>query len=192
MRKSGKIILILGFLLIVISLGLVFYLQIQTKQTERANEEILQIMERLLVDRREGELDFEREPEMPVLELQSKDFVGLLEIPSQGLKLPVGNVWDKKDIISHPCRFHGSAYDGTIAIGGYDQSGQFDFFDHIQDGATVILTDMTGSSFSYVVERIERSDSAEIEEIMDDQSDFTLFVRDAQLLEYIYLRCVMK
>ena len=43
MRKSGKIILILGFLLIVISLGLVFYLQIQTKQAVRTNEEILQI-----------------------------------------------------------------------------------------------------------------------------------------------------
>ena len=192
MRRSGKIIFVLGFLLIVSSFCLLFFLQYQTKQAKSINDEVVQIMETLLTNRREGEMDFERESEMPVLELKGADYVALLEIPSQGLKLPISNTWDKKEIMLHPCKFEGSAYDGTLIIGGYDQTGQFDFFDTIQDGAAVIVTDMTGAAFSYEVKRVERSDSAELKDLIDDKSDFTLFVRDAQLLEYIFVRCVMK
>ena len=106
--------------------------------------------------------------------------------------MPIGNTWDKGKVISHPCRFYGSVYDGTLIIGGYDQAGQFDFFDRIYSNVTIKVTDMTGSTFSYVVERVERSSTAQAEVFMDEDSDLTLFVRDAQLLEYIILRCVMK
>jgi len=40
--------------------------------------------------------------------------------------------------------------------------------------------------------RVDRSDSAREEILTDKDSDLTLFVRDAQLLEYIILRCVVK
>ena len=46
--------------------------------------------------------------------------------------------------------------------------------------------------FSYVVERVDRSSTAQADVLMNEESDLTLFVRDAQLLEYIILRCVMK
>jgi len=39
---------------------------------------------------------------------------------------------------------------------------------------------------------VERSDSAQAEILLDDTADLTLFVRDAQGLEYILLRCVAK
>jgi len=129
---------------------------------------------------------------MPALELHGADFIALLEIPAYGLKLPVCSMWDKEAVMSYPCRFYGSTYDGTLIVGGYDQAGQFDFFDRIQDGAAVTVTDMTGSTFSYAVALVERSDSAQAEILLDDTADLTLFVRDAQGLEYILLRCVAK
>lgn len=189
MRRSSKFILIAGCVLIAVSLLLLIMLHLQTRRAMRTDAEVVQIMEDILGQRREGQLDYERDAEMPALEVSGQDFVALLEIPHYGLKVPVCAVWDRGKVTSYPCRFHGSAYDGTLIIGGYDQSGQFDFFDRIQDGAPVILTDMTGSEFTYVVTRVERSKTAQAEVLMAGEADLTLFVRDAQLLEYIILRC---
>lgn len=192
MRKTGKTIFILGCLLIACSLALLLVLQVRTTQAERTNAEIVGTIESILVDRKVGTKDVDRDPEMPALEINGEDFIALLEIPAYGLKLPISSVWEKSKVLSYPCRFSGSAYDGTLIIGGYDQRGQFDFFDRIQNGAAVTITDMTGSTFSYVVDRVTRSRSAEAEMLLDSAADLTLFVRDAQALEYIILRCVVK
>lgn len=192
MRKNSKVILMIGLLLIAVSFLLLLKLQIQTKRAMRTDAEVVQIMESILTDRREGEEDAERDAEMPALELSGQDFIALLEMPSYGLKLPVCGTWDKGNVTSYPCRFCGSAYNGSLVIGGYDQPGQFDFFDRIPTGTPVTVTDMTGSEFSYVVEQVERSNSAQAEVLIDGESDLTLFVRDAQLLEYIILRCVLR
>ena len=188
MRRIGNIIFVLGCLLIAGSLGLLLFLQVQAKQAQGSNREIVQAMENILTDRREGS-SLGEEIGMPVLELQGEDFVALLEIPSYGLKLPVSSSWDQGKVRSHPCRFSGTAYNGSLVIGGSDQPGQLDFLDRISDGTAVTVTDMTGRVFSYVVERVERSSAASAQRLADGQWDLTLFVRDAQLLEYIILRC---
>jgi len=192
MKKSSKFIFVLGCLLILSSLILLILLQVQTNRAEQSNAKIVQTIEAILTDRTEGTKDPEQISDMPVLELYGEDFAALLEIPSYGLKLPVCNDWSQGNVVSYPCRFSGTAYNGSLIIGGYDQAGQFDFFDRIYDGAAVILTDMTGTAFSYEVQRVERSMSAEADVLMDSDADLTLFVRDAQLLEYIILRCVMR
>ena len=192
MKKSGKIIFFFGCILFAVGLGLLFMLKFQTKRAENVNTEIVQTMEMILSDCREGMKEPDYAAEMPALEIQGEDFIALLEIPTYGLKLPVCNVWDKTKVISYPCRFSGTAYQGTLAIGGYDQPGQFDFFDRISDGTEVTVTDMTGCIFYYVVDRVDRSKSAEAEVFIKDGTDLTLFVRDAQLLEYIILRCVLR
>ena len=192
MRKNDKVILILGCLLLAVGISLFFLLQIQTRRAEGKNERIVQSMESILTDKRQGTKDLERDSEMPALELYGEDFIALLEISAYGLKLPIGKNWNKTQVVSYPCRFHGSVYDGTLVVGGYDQTGQFDFFDRIYPNVTIKVTDMTGCTFSYVVERVDRSSTAQPDDLMNEESDLTLFVRDAQLLEYIILRCVMK
>ena len=192
MRKNDKVILILGCLLLAVGISLFFLLQIQTRRAEGKNERIVQSMESILTDKRQGTKDLERDSEMPALELYGEDFIALLEISAYGLKLPIGKNWNKTQVVSYPCRFHGSVYDGTLVVGGYDQTGQFDFFDRIYQNVTIKVTDMTGCTFSYVVERVDRSSTAQADVLMNEESDLTLFVRDAQLLEYIILRCVMK
>ena len=182
----------LGGLLIVCGLTLLLLWQTQIKRADRTNAEIVQTIEQIVPDRRKETQDPEWDAEMPALELRGEDFIALLEIPAYGLKVPVCGIWDKNKVISYPCRFCGTAYNGSLVIGGYDQPGQFDFFDELQNGAGVTVTDMTGGTFSYVVERVDRSSSAQAEVLADAGSDLTLFVRDAQLLEYIILRCVVK
>ena len=192
MRRVGKVMFTAGCLLILCSVVLLVFLQVQTKQAENRNAEITETMELILAERTEAAVDAGWTGDMPALELQGDDFIALLEIPAYGLKLPVCGVWDSSEVLSYPCRFYGSAYNGTLVIGGYDQPGQFDFFDRIQDGEMITLTDMTGRQFQYAVERIERYNEVPMEVLADKETDLTLFVRDVQYLEYIVLRCDAK
>lgn len=192
MKKNAKVIFILGSLLLAAGLALLLFLQVQTWQAQCRNEDILRAMEAILTTRTAGAVDKERTAEMPALELQGKDFIALLEIPDYGLQLPVCAAWDKGTVPIHPCRFYGSAYNGTLIIGGYDRSGQFNFFDRIYNDTTVKLTDMTGCTYTYTVTKVDRSKTAEVQTLIDENADMSLFVRDAQLSEYIILRCTAK
>ncbi|MBR6800119.1 MAG: sortase [Eubacteriaceae bacterium] len=191
MRNSSRIIVIAGTLLIVLGLFLLGIMFLRADQAGRDNEDIVQKMETVITDRREGFFDPMYNAEMPSLEIGGKDFIALLEIPGYGLKLPVYSSWDKWEVTRRPCRFSGTAYNGTLIIGGYDQKGQFDFFDRIDDGTDVIITDMSGNVFTYRTYRTDRSETAE-ERVLAEEADMTLFVRDAQLLEYILVRCELK
>lgn len=192
MNKIRKGILVIGCLLIVSGVSLLTLFCVRINSANRRNDEIVHIINTILPERRDGNQEPGRDTNMPVLEIQEESLIALLEIPSYGLALPVGEKWNKSKITSYPCRFRGTAYDGSLVIGGSDQSGMFDFFDRIYEGTAVKVTDMTGTQFSYVVDRIDRSKSAEAEILVDYNADLTLFVRDAQLLEYIILRCLEK
>ena len=192
MRRSAKAVFALGCVLILCSLALLAVSQLRVKRGQEIAAKVVETMETILPERREGLSDTYRNMEMPALEIDGEDYVALVEIPAFGVRLPVSGSWEKAKVISCPCRFWGTVYDGSLIVGGYDQPGQFDCFDRVQDGTAVTVTDMTGAEFSYAVERVERSDSAEAEKLMDSAADLTLFVRDAYLLEYIILRCVEK
>lgn len=191
MRRSAKAAFAVGCLLILGSLGLLAATQLRVRQAREENAEILRVMEEVLPPRREGLADTYRNMEMPALEIGGEDFAALLEIPAFGVTLPVSNHWEKGDVTLRPCRFWGTVYDGSLIVGGADQPGQFDCFDRIPNGANVTVTDMTGAEFSYAVARVERSDSARAEVLLDEEAELTLFVRDAYSLEYIILRCVV-
>lgn len=188
MRKSGKIILTLGCLLMAGGLVLLLVAGLQNRRADRQNAAVLAALETVLPDRREGLWEPDRTTEMPALELLGRDYIALLEIPAYGLRLPVRSAWDSREAEARPCRFFGTAYNGSLVIGGYDRAGQFDFFDRIMEGTEIRVTDMTGAVFAYRVSRVDRSDSADAG-VLAGRADLTLFVRDAQLLQYILLRC---
>ena len=189
MRKSSKILFVLGILLILGSLVIVaaYWLQAQRAQANAAK--MLAQINAVLPPKSVGTMDAYSSMEMPVLQIDNQDFIAIVDIPAFGIMLPVYSTWDAGKATSCPCRFSGTVYDGTLIIGGTDQKGQFDCFDQIQHGNTVTVTDMNGAEFSYTVSRIDRTKSAEADILIDEMFDLTLFVRDAYSLEYMIVRC---
>lgn len=129
--------------------------------------------------------------DMPALELDGTDFVALLEIPAHGVRLPVTSSWQGRTLPALPGRFSGSAYDGTLVLGGFDQSRQFGFCSKIDPGVKLTLTDMTGAVFSYTVTRVDRSQSADAAWLQDPDSDLTLFCRSLLSGTYLAVRCTL-
>lgn len=189
MRKRSKIFFALGLLLI---LGSLVILAVSWFQAQRAQDnaaKVLSQIQAVLPEKSVGTKDIYSSMEMPVLQIDNQDFIGIIDIPAFGITLPVYSTWDARKVTSFPCRFSGTVYDGSLIVGGTDQQGQFDCFDRLQHGNTVTVTDMNGAEFSYTVSRIDRAKSAEADVLIDEMFDLTLFVRDAFSLEYIIVRC---
>lgn len=189
MKRRMNVFEFLGVSLIVCSLGLVLFTRICIHSTQKKAADIAGRIEAVLPEATPGFPGDYADSAMPVLQLEGEDYTGLLKIPGYGLTLPVAAEWDSFHSFSCPARFYGSVYDGTMIIGGNDQQGQFDFFHRMNPGDTVRITDMLGTEFSYTVDRIDRSKSADYDILASGGYPLTLFVRGAYAAEYILVRC---
>ena len=191
MNRRKPFLLILGTCLIVFSLCCVIVVQLQQYNGTKNCQEVVMEMNKLLPDRTSGVPGAYSDSVMPVLEINGADYVALLEIPSQGVVLPVADQWNSMGLSNSPARFSGSAYDKSLVIGGVDHPRQFGFCDEIEHDAVLNITDMTGAQFSYIVSRIDRSKHAQTQWLQNEEYDLTLFCRSAYSMEYIAVRCIL-
>ena len=189
MRNAGKLLWLAGLLLVIASLALLLVTRNRagTAQVEAAR--IAMQLEQVMPSRVAGTMEDYFGMDMPIYQVGGKEFSGVLEVPAFGARLPIGSSWDKGLVTSYPCRFSGTVYDGTLVIGGSDQTGQLSFLEQIDIGDVVIVTDMTGAEFVYAVERIQRSKTAQADVLMDETAQLTVFARDSYGLDYVIVRC---
>lgn len=188
-KRKFPIALVLGVSLVAISFLLIVGLQIRTHIGANESRKVVMRMNELLPERTVGVPGISPNPNMPVLEINDVDYVALMEIPSLNLTLPVADAWNSQKLYSSPARFYGSCYDHSLVIGGVDNAHQFSFCDKIDNGTVIIVTDMTGTQFSYTVSRVDRSKSAESNWLINRDYDLTLFCRDTYSMEYVAVRC---
>lgn len=182
-------LLVLGVLLILISFALVIASQIRTHIGAVRSQETVVRMCELLPERSAGIPGMYPHSNMPVLEIDNTDYVAMLQIPSLNITLPVADEWNRNALLDAPARFYGSCYDHSLVIGGADNAHQFSFCDKIDNGTVIIVTDMTGTQFSYTVSRVDRSKNAESNWLVGTDYDLTIFCRDALSMEYVAVRC---
>lgn len=185
MKKFWKYLPFLGAALILASAALLMLPVLRQKQTTR----ILTQVEQQIPRRTTGYEGIYTDPVMPALELDGTDYVGILDFPGYGIQLPVAGVWDTGKLGVHPCLFWGSAYDGTLVIGGNADKGQLDCCSKVNPGDRIRFTDMTGAQFDYEVTWVDRSEDAEAAWLMKEENDLTIFTRDPYSLLYIAVRC---
>lgn len=191
-KRKFSMPFVLGICLISLGIFTLLFFQIRTLVGNKISADVVSKMEALLPERSVGDPEIYSTTVMPVLQIDRTDFTALLEIKSMGIKLAVANSWDSGELYKSPARYYGSAYDNTLVIGGADSSKQFSFCGKIDQGVTVILTDMTGAEFTYKVSEVDRAKRAENEWLSDEESDLTLFCRDTYSMEYIAVRCVLE
>ena len=188
MTRSAKALILAGILLIASSLGILLSDRLLAKKAEKDASAILEQLDSMLPQRTAGVPDSYRALQMPALQIKEQDIIAILEIPAYGVRLPVCSSWEQGRGI--PRRFSGSTYDRSLIIGGTDHPEQFQCFDRIDQGETVMVTDMTGAEFTYTVAEIRRSASADSEVLLDENFDLTLFTRDAYTMDYLLVRCL--
>ena len=115
------------------------------------------------------------EGEMPVIEINGYGYIGVLQIPSLDLTLPVISDWSYPALQIAPCRYEGFAYDGGMVIAGHNFDSHFGKLNQLEPGDEIRFVDLSGNTFTYAVAETEVLEATAIEEMVTGGWDLTLF-----------------
>ena len=122
------------------------------------------------------------DPEMPVAMLEGYGYVGYVEIPALGLKLPVMSDWDYTRLEIAPCRQFGSSRTDDLVIAAHNFESHFGRMKEMSLGNTVTFTDMAGIVNTYRAEMIETLSPKDVDAVQNSGYDLVLYTctRDGQ------------
>ncbi len=182
---KGKILTGMGLLLIAAALLLTVYNIRESDRAGAESEEMVVRMESLTADlperleteKKELVPEYKKNPEMemPTVEVNGQECVGMIEIPALGLKLPVISEWSDAKLKKAPCRYSGSAYLKNMIIAGHNYRTHFSGIKRLNPGDSIVFTDADGNIFSYEVAEIETVGGYDIEKMEAGDWDLTLF-----------------
>lgn len=192
-RRKGTFWIVVGVLLIIAACSLAGYNIYDEARAESVRDSVLsELITKTSVD--EYLLDVQKYPEleMPTEKVQGNEYVGLLEIPSLGLQLPILSDWSYEGLKVAPCRYEGSAYQGNMVVAAHNYECHFGSIKSLLQGDEVIFTDMDGNRFAYEVVEMEVLEPTAIEEMVNGDWDLTLFTCNYSGQARVTVRCVEK
>ncbi len=129
--------------------------------------------------------------DMPTIQIDEREYVGILELPSLELSLPIMADWDYSRLQISPCRYSGSAEQGDLVICGHNYLFQFDMIRYIAVGADVYFTNVEGLRYHYRVSATEVLKPVQVEEMIHSDSgwDMTFFTCNMDRSTRFAVRC---
>ena len=191
--------IILGAVLIAAGLGLVVHNMREASEAGRSSLEKAEILNGRILENRnikDAQDSFREENSdlvlnvddrkikgMPVEEIDGNRYIGVLEIPSLNLSLPIMYNWNYSQLRISPCRYSGSYYTDDLVICGHNYRTHFSPLKSLSPGDKVFFVTVMGERLSYVVSNIETVRPTAIEEMIDNSGnssssnewDMTLF-----------------
>ena len=191
-KQDGFLWIALGLLLIAAALFLASYnLYEDQKAASQSQQVLLELLEEMRNLPTEDEADTSEEstePElvypdyvlnpymdMPTVEVEGNDFIGVLAIPDLELEVPVMSQWSYPHLKIAPCRYSGSAYLDDMVIAAHNYTRHFGRLKELSGGETVTFTDVDGNVFTYEVALVETLMPTEVEEMESGDWNLTLF-----------------
>lgn len=129
------------------------------------------------------------EGEMPTVELNGYDYIGVLEVASLELSLPVMDQWDYERLKISPCRFAGNVYEDNLVICGHNYSQHFQPLKYVPVGTQVQFTDAVGNVFRYAVSSFDTVGPNDVERMISGDWDLTLFTCNVSGQTRCAIRC---
>ncbi|MEN6637543.1 MAG: sortase [Clostridiaceae bacterium] len=212
-RKQGTLFMIAGALLL-ITAGLLFYrnLQEETEAEVYASNALKQIQKVLpsLEEKSAAIVAAANDPDetaliaaqadeaqdavaeaaqMQTIQVKEDTYIGVVQIPSLNLELPVMSDWSYPKLMHSPCRYAGSYLDDTLVIAGHSVRAHFRGLRLIQVGASVVFTNAVGNVILYQVVAVETLGSTEVDKLIHNDYDLTLFTCTPGGVHRVVVRC---
>ena len=113
--------------------------------------------------------------DMPEQTVNGTAYIGTLEIPALGLRLPVASSWDYKLLKTSPCRYSGSVYTNDLVIAAHNYRSHFGQLTSLSVDSEILFTDVDGNMFRYAIAEFETLEPTAIEEMTSGAPGLTLF-----------------
>ena len=175
-RKRAVFLLSCGAVCLIAALGLTGYNLYDEYRAESSAEANVTQLKTVIQDKAPEEQPILPEPQvmMTAMELDGRDYVGVLEIPSLELSLPIQDEWSDRLLKYSPCRYEGTIYDGMI-IAGHNYKSHFAKLKQLLPGDEVRFIDLDGNIWNYVVSGTEVIAGYDVERMKSGDWDLTLF-----------------
>lgn len=173
------------FLLLIVACGVFLFAAIRLVRAYTAKDArqtidaaaVAQVVDSALPERTAGVLESRTDNAMPALAIDGLDVIGLLELPEQDIKLPVGDLQGDPSLTYRPARYTGTLYDGSLTIAGVYSDHELSVMASLEGGETVVFTDMTGEFFTFSVERVRRVSEVSEEVLAAFDADLIWFAQ---------------
>ncbi len=177
-KKQGRIIMLLGAVMVLLSLGLTVYNSCEEKKAEKQSSDVLmQIDMAIPTEKTEGVPDYVVNPLMalPKKEIDGKFYVGTVSVPKLRITLPVMSQWSYENFKISPCVYEGTPYQNNFIICAHNYRNHFGYLKNLTQGDKVSFTDFDSNVFNYEVMYTEILDNNAVEEMSEGDWDLTLF-----------------
>lgn len=171
-KKKGGLLTAIGILLILAALGLTAYNFWDGMRASRESlaieEKIAQQMPDTIVAARSGSDPLEEEVDltMPVFEIDGYKYVGVIEIPSLKISLPVMDSWDEQRLKIAACLYWGNYKTDDMVICAHNYMKFFAPIRGIDMGEDVYFISADGVAYHYSVSNRETLKPTMVEEMV--------------------------
>lgn len=187
MNKFSKYLIILGILCILLSITLYIKNKYQELDTGKKSKEILDIIEtKINVNDKE---EIKSNTEDLVLNISGYDYIGVINIPSLNIKLPIMRETDYDRLAISPCKYYGNINTNDLVLCAHDYVNQFGKISNLKEDDIVIITDVLGNNYVYKVVLTEELNPTDITNMIDSPFDLTLYTCSYGALKRITVRC---
>lgn len=129
------------------------------------------------------------EREMPTVTLGGYRYIGVLDVKSLDLSLPVMEDWDYDRLKVSPCRFAGNLYQDNLVICAHNYPQHFTPLKYAPLGTEVKFTDAEGTEFLYAISSVETIGPNDVEGMVHGDWDLTLFTCNTNGQTRCAIRC---
>lgn len=187
MNKFSKYLIILGILCILLSITLYIKNKYQELDTGKKSKEILDIIEtKINVSDKE---EIKSNTEDLVLNISGYDYIGVINIPSLNIKLPIMRETDYDRLAISPCKYYGNINTNDLVLCAHDYVNQFGKISNLKEDDIVIITDVLGNNYVYKVVLTEELNPTDITNMIESPFDLTLYTCSYGALKRITVRC---
>lgn len=199
-KNKAKICIIIGLLFLTAALCLTVYNIYDEHRAQQSARQAAEYLKEQIPTQNTSELTPNGEKEVPDYILNPNmnmpeekydgfEYIGILNVPSLDLELPVISNWSYQGLKIAPCRYSGSAYSDNLAIAAHNYRSHFGMLKNLSEGDKIYFTDMDGNRFDYEAVLIETLAPADVDEVIDSEYDLSLFTCNLSGQARVTVRC---
>lgn len=110
--------------------------------------------------------------------VDGNEYIGVVEIPSLEIRLPVLRDWSKSLLRISPCRYVGCSKNDTLIIAAHNYNSHFGRLFSLNIGDRILFTDVNGFVYQYEVAYTDTIPGNDVESMLasyNGEWDLTLF-----------------
>lgn len=189
--NKGKLFIIVGVFLILISLTMTFYNKYEDFNAGKQAKAALDVFKSEVTVQNHivESLTTEEVREMKTVNINGDEFIGTITIPVLNLELPVMSEYSYSRLKKAPCRYYGNLFTNDLIICAHAYETFFANLIKLNQNDLIVFTDVDGNNYAYEVLEIEILKPTDVDKMVNNEFDLTLYTCTSDNMNRVTVRC---